>query len=87
VVDFESVCVPSELVLFWVRVVLRVPIGGATTDGMTVVVVCDDDDDDCAMAAPVIITSAAAPANNNLLILYSPITGRRGGLPRVVLVR
>ena len=69
-VDFELLCVPSESV-FVLRVVLRVPTGGATTDGMTVVEV-DDDDDVCAAATPIVITSAAAPANNNLLIVVLP---------------
>jgi hypothetical protein len=66
VVCFESVCVPLELLVFWVRVVLRVPTGGAITVGVTVVVVCDVDV--CAEATPIINTSAAALANNTLLI-------------------
>jgi hypothetical protein len=90
VVEFESVCVPSELVLLWLRVVLSVPTGGAmivgvTIAGVTVVVVCDDDDV-CAMATPIVITSAAVAANNTLLISCSPITERRGGLPGVVAI-
>ena len=67
---------PSALVVFSVRLVLNVPIGGATSVGVTiagvvVVVVCDVVV--CAIAKPEVIANAITPAAKSVFMVEHPI--------------